>query len=154
MKKITVLLFCIILIVSLTACGSDTTSDENADNEVATEESVSEDVEEETEPYSVEWPDSHREMLRNPDDFTGKTVYCSGEIAANAQYDDTYKALIVRNKDDSSELCVILYTGELNENPLEGDHVYASGTFEKLYEQSGSAGPMIKSNYVSVDPEN
>ena len=152
MKKITVLLFCIILVVSLTACGSDTSSDENAAEEVTTEESVSEDVEEET--YDAEWPASHREMLRNPDDFTDKTVSCSGEVFTDSPYNENYNALFVKNIDDGTEFAIVLYKGDLNEKPLEGDHFSATGTFYKLYEQDGTSVPMIKADEIEIIPQN
>ena len=149
MKKIVILMLCIILVVSLAACGTEMTSDESTGSDVATEESTVEDSAEVSEPdvdYDYKWPESNRDMLRHPEEFEGKTIYCYGTVDGSDVAEDgsDIKFILIHNDDEETECAFILYKGELNENPLENDHVSAIVTFDKVYaDGSDSVGTYL-----------
>lgn len=160
MKKIIVLMLCVLLVFSFSACGSDTGADESSDTVSEETEDTDADYEDEeyeeeedvSEPsYDASWPLQHREMLRNPDDFEGKTIKVEGVIKSDSKFSSDARALIIENEDDPQEFATILYEGELNEKPLEGDHVSATGKWYMLYD---SKCPMIDSDSVIVTPVN
>lgn len=161
MKRIVVLVLCIILVVMFAACGTDTASDESAGTDVATEESTTEettaeDTAEVAEPdveYDYKWPESHREMLRNHEELAGKTIYCYGVSAGGyAENNDGSKTLVIRNEETTGQYAIIIVEGDLNENPLKGDYISAVGIFDGVSVVDGVDVVIIRADTVEIIP--
>lgn len=161
MKRIVFLTLCMILVVTFAACGTGTASDESTGTDVAAEESTvaettTEETAEETEPdveYDYKWPESHREMLRNHEELAGKTIYCYGVSAGGyAENNDGSKTLVIRNEETTGQYAIIVFEGDLNENPLKGDYISAVGIFDGVSNVDGVDVVIIRSDTVEIIP--
>ena len=160
MKRIAILVLCMVLAITFAACGSNTASDESTGTEVAAEESTAEETAEKTaeaaEPdveYDYKWPESHREMLRNHEELAGKTIYCYGVSAGGyAENNDGSKTLVIRNEETTGQYAIIIVEGDLNENPLKGDYISAVGIFDGVSVVDGVDVVIIRADTVEIIP--
>ena len=88
MKKIIVLMLSLLLVLSLTACGNDTTADENGKNDEQTEnaagngaETSDEEKEEDESSFDTSWASNDFEKLLPELPFTGWTTSQEGDTA-------------------------------------------------------------------------
>lgn len=148
MKKILVLVTCLFMLFTFTACGETVTESEEENIEVAEEQDEglsSDDIKE----MGFEEP-SYEDVRRHPENYIEKKVVMSGRVI-QVFGEQEEEVNVLRMDVGSGDYVLVQYkTALTNEVPIEDDYVSAWGTFN-LIEKDDKDYPMIDIKDADTD---